>query len=100
MVLSRIAPAPISRGMSVRKLPRASYDEIEGVCNHYLAKVCAQRERAPPLASPPLTPRPLHTQTGGAYDGPASRAVFDLAHEVKALLAPAQEEDLTTMMRI
>ena len=68
MVQSRIAPAPISRGMSVRKLPRASYDEIEGVCNHYLAK------------------------TGGAYDGPASRAVFDLAHEVKALLAPAQEE--------
>ena len=55
--------------MSVRKLPRASYDEIEGVCNHYLAK------------------------TGGAYDGPASRAVFDLAHEVKALLAPAQEEE-------
>ena len=69
MVQSRIAPAPISRGMSVRKLPRASYDEIEGVCNHYLAK------------------------TGGAYDGPASRAVFDLAHEVKALLAPAQEEE-------
>ena len=69
MVQSRIAPAPISRGMSVRKLPRASYDEIEGVCNHYLAK------------------------TGGAYDGPASRAVFDLAHEVKALLAPAQAEE-------
>ena len=53
MIQSRIAPAPISRGMSVRKLPRASYDEIEGVCNHYLAK------------------------TGGAYDGPASRAGFD-----------------------
>ena len=93
MVLSRIAPAPISRGMSVRKLPRASYDEIEGVCNHYLAKVCTARARiATRVAAAHASPTP-HAQTGGAYDGPASRAVFDLAHEVKALLAPAQEEE-------
>ena len=93
MVQSRIAPAPISRGMSVRKLPRASYDEIEGVCNHYLAKVCTARARtATRVATAHASPTP-HAQTGGAYDGPASRAVFDLAHEVKALLAPAQEEE-------
>ena len=93
MVQSRIAPAPISRGMSVRKLPRASYDEIEGVCNHYLAKVCTARARtATRVAAAHASPTP-HAQTGGAYDGPASRAVFDLAHEVKALLAPAQEEE-------
>ena len=93
MVQSRIAPAPISRGMSVRKLPRASYDEIEGVCNHYLAKVCTARARiATRVAAAHASPTP-HSQTGGAYDGPASRAVFDLAHEVKALLAPAQEEE-------
>ena len=93
MVQSRIAPAPISRGMSVRKLPRASYDEIEGVCNHYLAKVCTARARiATRVAAAHASPTP-HLQTGGAYDGPASRAVFDLAHEVKALLAPAQEEE-------
>ena len=79
--------------MSVRKLPRASYDEIEGVCNHYLAKVCTARARtATRVAAAHASPTP-HAQTGGAYDGPASRAVFDLAHEVKALLAPAQEEE-------
>ena len=44
------------------------------------------------VAAAHASPTP-HAQTGGAYDGPASRAVFDLAHEVKALLAPAQEEE-------
>ena len=55
--------------------------------------MCTARARiATRVAAAHASPTP-HAQTGGAYDGPASRAVFDLAHEVKALLAPAQEEE-------
>ena len=90
MVQSRIAPAPISRGMSVRKLPRASYDEIEGVCNHYLYGESVRRRGA------------AHRLLQGRHEDEGRRrrvAVEDLAHERATLLAPAQEAEVAAGAR-
>lgn len=67
-MLSRVAPAPVGSGVSVRALPPASFKRLAATCDHYLSK-------------------------GGGYEGPASRYLFDLAHEVKALLEPLQREE-------
>ena len=66
---TRIAPAPIASGISVRKLPAASVDQIAKTCDHWLAK------------------------GGGDYGHPATRRLFEMAHEVKALLEPLQVEE-------
>jgi len=68
-VLPRVSPHPISSGISFRSLPPPNYYELEKVCDHYLGK--AQ----------------------GVYETPASRYLFELAHEVKGLLGPLRHEE-------
>ena len=58
MIHHRVAPAPLISGMSRRSLPAASFQQLSLVCDHFLGK-------------------------GAGYEGPASRLLFDLAHEIK-----------------
>ena len=57
-IMDRIAPAPVSSGISRRVLPAASFQQLSATCDHWLAK-------------------------GSGYEGPASRCLFDLASEIK-----------------
>ena len=75
-VATRIPPAPVASTISVRQLPPASYASIIRACNHWLAKAA------------------------GDYKSPASRALFELAHEVKALLGPLRDEELRLQTRL
>ncbi|KAL1508666.1 hypothetical protein AB1Y20_004762 [Prymnesium parvum] len=75
MVASRVAPHPISSGLSVRALPETSFDQLSKVCDFWLLK-------------------------GAGYDGPASRCLFELGHEIKALLQPLQQEEYRRKRRV
>lgn len=66
---TRIAPAPIGSGVSVRKQPVASIDQIAKTCEHWLAK------------------------SGGDYSHPATRHMFEMSHELKALIEPLRAEE-------
>lgn len=77
-VSSRVAPAPTASGISFRTndLPRVSHRQIAATCDHFL------------------------TKCRGDYAAPASRWLFELCHEVKALLAPLFAEEQTTRARL
>ena len=68
-VATRVAPAPIASGVSFRKLPAASIEQISRTCDHWLGK--AQ----------------------GSYEHPANRQLFELVHELKALVEPLRAEE-------
>ena len=65
----RIPPAPIASGLSVRKLPKASVEQIARTCDHWLGK------------------------TQGGYEHPSTRYLFEMAHELKALIEPLRAEE-------
>ena len=75
-VARRIAPAPVGSGISIRTLPIASFQKIAACADHWLAK-CQ-----------------------GDYSHPATRWVFEMANEVKALLGPLRAEELRRMERL
>lgn len=66
---TRIAPAPIGSGVSVRKLPVASVDQLHAVTEHWLAK------------------------SGGDYGHPATRHMFEMGYELQALIEPIRAEE-------
>lgn len=73
---SRVAPAPVSSGVSFRSLPPATFTQIATTCDHWLGKAA------------------------GDYASPASRWLFEMAHEVKALLEPLREEEARKARRL
>ena len=75
-VPTRVAPRPISSGLSFKKLPPANISEIEKTIDFHLA------------------------QCQGRYEGPASRHLFDMANEIKTLLAPVLAEDTRKSSRV
>ena len=76
MVPTRVAPYPVSSGISHRSLPPASIDAIVEVCDHHMS--CSARQRLTPV----------------------SRHLFDMANEVKGLLAPLKLEDTRRQARV
>ena len=68
-VPTRVPPAPIASGISHRKLPPASISQIAKCVEHWTAK--AQ----------------------GDYTHPSTRWMFEMSHEVKALLEPMRAEE-------
>lgn len=76
MVPTRVAPHPVSSGISHRSLPPASLDAIAECCDHHVA--CS----------------------AGRYAGPVSRHLFDMANEVKGLLGPLKLEDTRQQARV
>ncbi len=77
-VPTRIAPRPVASAISVREesLPPASCAQIEAACDFHCAKA------------------------KGQYGGPATRALFDLSREVKALLQPIRRLEEARMLRL
>ena len=75
-VLARVAPRPVSSGISFRQLPPANYFELQKVLDHYLEKA------------------------KGEYTCKASRHLFDMAHEIKGLLEPLCSEDRQIRTRV
>ena len=67
---TRMPPAPIASGISARKLPTASITQIGTTCDHWLAK-----------------------SAGSGYGHPAQRGMFEMAHELKALIGPLRQEE-------
>jgi hypothetical protein len=73
--IPRVAPRPITTDMSFRAVPEASFTQISKVCDHWLAK-------------------------SKGYHGPASRNLFEMAHEIKALLEPLSIEEARRHRRL
>ena len=75
-VATRVAPTPVASGISFRKLPAASIEQISRTCDHWLGK--AQ----------------------GSYEHPANRHLFELVHELKALIEPMRAEEARKDQRL
>ena len=75
-VPSRVAAAPVGSGISFRKLPSASHASVIACCDFWLGKA------------------------GGKYESPSSRHLFELAHEVKALVEPLRAEEHAMAARL
>ena len=73
---SRVAAAPVGSGISFRKLPSASHASVIACCDFWLGKA------------------------GGKYESPSSRHLFELAHEVKALVEPLRAEEHAMAARL
>ncbi|KNC48154.1 uncharacterized protein AMSG_04383 [Thecamonas trahens ATCC 50062] len=67
----RVAPEPVSSGISFRKLPRASLIELGRVCDHYEAKGAGTYGRG----------------------SKATRYVYDMAKEVRQIIRGLEEEE-------
>jgi hypothetical protein len=68
-VRRRCAPAPLSSGVSFRRLPTASIEHVSRTVDHWLEK------------------------TRGSYEHPSSRHTFEMGHELKALIEPLRAEE-------
>lgn len=68
-VPTRTAPAPLLSGMSRRKMPPASVAAISSCVDHWMSKCTSE------------------------YEHPAQRWLFEMGHEVQALLKPLLAEE-------
>ena len=75
-VASRTAPAPLITGVSRRKLPAATVSAMGDCIDHWLSK-CQ-----------------------GEYEHPAQRWLFEMAHELKALIEPLRAEEYRKAVRL